>query len=150
MSIVLTAHAIASINCAKYVAGQLGCSLYWGLLVVLNWDWHDFDFLCGSEHFMDGIEGSWTVITHQHRCAASVVLGQNLSATSRATMGIELAQMLITQILVTFRMTWSNRSCSFSLTQGLQVFSFFVFFLYIVMCVLSGRITTCTIVSKNR
>ena len=149
MAVVFTAHAIASINSAKHVAGQLGRSLdRWSLLVVLNRYWHNFGCLSGFEHFMDGIEGSWTVITYQHRRAPSIILRQNLSATSRATMCIELAQLLITQILVTFRMTRSDWCRSFRLTQSLQALRFVIFSLG--MGILSGRIAASTVVSKNR
>ena len=97
---MLAAHAVAPINSAEDVARQLSRVLSKG---PFNHLWVLTDLLhlvLSVHHLVNRIKSPGAVVSDEHGSTATVALGKHLRAAAASTMAIELANLLVAQVLV--------------------------------------------------
>ena len=101
---MLTIHPIAAINCTEHVAGQLRSLFFLTIVFLLcesclSHGTESFlgviNFLQSFNHIVDWVKSSRAIITHEHSCAPTVALGEDLGAAATSALPIHLTDQLI-------------------------------------------------------
>lgn len=99
---MLTDIAIASINCAESVTGELRRLYYQSCLriflinrLLLFRRHHLLLFYLCLQYFSDRIENSWAVVTNKHGRTAMIAFCEDLGATPTSTLAIKETNLVI-------------------------------------------------------